>query len=76
MFIYEEFAKDTAAAVKNAYSFLGVDSSFQPYLEVHNATQRKQSFDPALRAELMRQYAPNIAQLEQLLSRDLRSVWA
>jgi hypothetical protein len=75
VFIFEEFAENTASAVKNAYSFLGVDPSFQPKLEVHNATQRKHSFDPALRAELMRQYAPNIAQLEQLLGRDLRSVW-
>ena len=74
--IFEEFAKNTLHWVRQAYSFLGVDPSFTPHLEIHNPTSGKTRFDPALRAELMAKYAPSIIQLEVLLQRELRSLWA
>jgi hypothetical protein len=75
--IHEEFARETACWVRATYSFLGVNPSFKPHLEVHNATSRdRHSFDPGLRAELIQRYAPDVRKLEQLLNRDLVSLWS
>lgn len=34
--IFDDFANDTVAAVKDVFRFLGVDDSFTPAIEVHN----------------------------------------
>ena len=75
--IFEEFIRQPAEHLRQIFTFLDVDPSFVPAMEVHNQTSRKYGpIDPAARARLLEQYAPNIRQLEALLGRDLAATWA
>jgi hypothetical protein len=74
--IFEEFSRATVVAVQQVYAFLGVDSRFEPQIEIHNPTSAKhQPFDPALRQALLEKYSEDTSRLEQLLQRDLKSLW-
>jgi hypothetical protein len=75
--IFEEFIRQPTEHLRKIFTFLEVDPSFVPAMEVHNQTARSYGpIDPGLRARLLEQYAPNIRQLEGLLGRDLSAIWA
>jgi hypothetical protein len=74
--IFEEFIRDPRGAVQTAYAFLDVDPGFVPQIEIHNPTVETYGpLDSDLRRRLLQRYADNIAQLEQLLGRDLKRIW-
>jgi Sulfotransferase domain len=74
--IFEEFAKDTRQTVRSLYKFLGVDTAFDPEIQIHN--QGAGAFSPLTedtRHVLERKYLEDVARLSKLLKRDLRSIW-
>jgi hypothetical protein len=73
--IFEEFIAQPERHVRDAYKFLGVDENFRPKIEVLNASRDGTALEPALRKELLAQYAGDISQLEKLLGRELQSLW-
>jgi len=74
--IFEEFVKTPLEHVRESFRFLEVDPTFEPQIEVHNPSGSSYAaLDPSLRSDLARRYRGNVAQLEQLLGRDLKSLW-
>lgn len=74
--IFEEFKQDALNMVRQTYAFLGVDPSFMPKIEIHNpGSPEYGDLNRALRQALLERYSDSIAQLGQLLRRDLGSVW-
>ncbi len=74
--IFEEFARNPLASVRSTYEFLGVDPSFTPKIAVHNASAPEYGqLDLSLRQSLLKRCADDIAQVSQLLGRDLKSLW-
>jgi len=74
--IFEEFTEAPSEHIKAAYKFLEVDPAFSPALEVHNASDRAYGdLEKGLRIRLSERYLGSIAQLEELLGRNLRRLW-
>lgn len=74
--IFEEFVKTPGEHVRDIFAFLEADPEFAPQIAVHNpSASTYAALEPSLRTELARRYRPNIAQLEELLGRELRSLW-
>ena len=73
--IFEEWTRQPLDAVREIFSFLGVDASFAPKIEVYNATARDNAFDHSLRGALLKRYADDVLQLEKLLGRELEPIW-
>ena len=74
--IFEEFTRQPEQHLGQLFDFLEVDPSFRPAIEVHNPSSAKYgAMDAGLRSRLLEKYAPNIRQLENLLGRELASLW-
>jgi len=74
--IFEEFTRQPAEHLRRLFSFLEVDPSFSPLIEVHNPSSASYGkMDASQRARLLEQFAPNIRQIEGLLGRNLSAVW-
>lgn len=74
--IFEEFIEASTEHLKGIHAFLEVDKGFAPVLGRHNASEPGYGrLEKGLRARLSERYRGSIADLEQLLGRDLRTQW-
>jgi hypothetical protein len=73
--IFEEWTREPLPTVQDIFSFLGVEATFAPKIQVHNATAKDKTFNPALREQLLNDYSGDVRKLEKLLGRELGSVW-